>query len=306
MHTTKQSSCFESFEALFNEGKHVHALVIASKCKELQEHPFYTIMQKEFHSRLKRAASALLHDDYERARELIGAYARIEEKKEVVRLLLRHGEVFLEFLHAVKNREYERVYKSCMQYPDFAKIPSFMALHADVIHRFHLLQQRIEELDEEEFSLASRLSLFIPEAAMLIKQRFYLKELQEAYESENFTHCFALLDAHPFLAKTKEGHLLTRYKKRNFEKAKECAQNGDVETFLLLFEDFVFAGLKEEELRLLLCQTTCRKIEQLLKEQNYQEAEKMLFITLKHFKNNKEVHDLVGKYYEYTGIKVVV
>ncbi len=305
MHTKKKNSCFESFEALFKEGKHVHALVIASKCEELQTHPYYKQMQEEFYFRLKRAAAALKKNDFNLAKELIGAYARVEEKKEIVFLLLRYGNKFLEFLHAVKKREYEKVYTACMQYPSFTKTPSFVAMHTQLSSCFYKMQESIEKLDKEEHLLAKRLAPFFKEAADVLKRASLFEQFQKAYEKEDFVFCFSLLDAHPFLKTTQQGSALIRYRNRNYEKAKECAKKGDLETFFFLFEDFLLVSIEEEELWRLFCQTACTKIEYLFSRHEYDAAEKILFIALKYCKKEKRVEELVKKYYEISGIKVV-
>ena len=296
----------ESFKALFREKKYPHAFIIASKHPELKETAEYAKMQEYFHALLKLAALYIKKGEGYKAEELIGEYARIEEKRVVVKLLLAYGEEFLSFLKAVNDAEFERVFATLQLHPDFAKVPSFVALKMRMQERLALLEERMDAMElDTDFTLLREWEYYLPEAKRLQRKLATLQKLQHHYEKEEWGRCYDLIETKKEAADSLLAQLLQKHWYTRFEQAKEAAQNGNIEKVYKTLHDFAEIASKKELLRQLLYIATKRRIARLIDAQAYNEAERLLFEAAEHFGKDMELLDLAERYYKQTGIKVV-
>ena len=301
-----KSGFAESFEALYREKKYPHAFIIASKYPELKETAEYAKMQKHFHTLLRLAALQIKKGETYKAEELIGEYARVEEKRVVVKLLLAYGEEFLSFLKALNDAEFERVFATLQLHPDFAKVPSFVALKMRMQERLALLEKRMDAMElDSDFSLLQEWERYLPEAKRLQRKLATLQKLQYHYEKEEWSECYDLIEQEESVKNSLLAQLLQKHWYKRFEQAKEAAQNGIIERVYEVLHDFVEVTSKKEQIKQLLYIAAKRRIAKLLETQAYNETERLLFETAEHFGKDMELLELAKDYHKQTGIKVV-
>lgn len=296
----------ESFHALYREKKYPHAFIIASKYPELKNTPEYTKMQEHFHTLLKLAALHIKKDEQHKAQELIGEYARIEEKRDIVKLLLRYGEEFLHFLKSVNEKEMGPVFAALQLHPEFAKVPSFIALRTQMQSRLLALEEQMDAMElHSDFSLLWEWEHYLDEAKKLQKKLKALQKLQNHYEKEQWDACYAMIEEEELVASSLLAQLLQKHWYTRFEEAKSYAREGDIEKVYALLQDFTAVTSKKERIKKLLYAATKKHIADLIEKEKFKEAERLLFEAAEHFGKQVELLELATLYYEKSGIKVV-
>ena len=306
MKDKKTPGYIESFLALYREKKYPHAFIIASKYPKLKNTPEYAKMQEHFHTLLKLAALHIKKDELHKAQELIGEYARIDEKRVIVKLLLQFGEEFLDFLKAVQNKELQKVFAALELHPDFAKVPSFVALKMQMEEKLASMEEQMNTMElESDYSLLWEWEEFLSEAKRLQKKLATLRRLQECYKEERWDACYAMIDEEDLTADSLLAQLLQKHWYKRLEQAKRCALQGDIEEMYRVLQDFTAVASKKEQIKRLLYTATKRRIADLIKRGDFDKAERLLFETAEHFGKQEELMELAELYYEKSGTKVV-
>ncbi len=296
----------KSFEALFQEKKYPHAFIVASKYPELKNTPQYAEMQEHFNTLLKLAALHIKRDQAYRARELIGEYARIEEKRVLVKLLLAFGEEFLQFLKAVSDKELEVVFSALELHPDFAKVPSFIVLKEQMTEQLAFLEKIMDTMElRSDFSLLWEWENFLPDARRLQKKLADLQRLQKHYEKEEWNACYEMIESENAVQNSLLARLLQKHWHTCFKRAKSSAERGDMEDVYRTVKDFLPVASKRESIKLLFYTAAKRRIADLIRQKAYKEAERLLFEAVEYFGRQPELMELAERYFECSGVRVV-
>ena len=298
----------KSFIALFNEGNFPQAFIIASKYPFLKKTKRYTQLQNHFHSLLKIAAHHIKQKEHHKAQELIGAYARIEEKRLIVKLLLSHGEVFLEFLGDVSKRKLQKSYESVALYEEFVNVPSFVALDGEVESRLEAMEALIDSMEcervDEDF--VKQMVRFKEKARYIEAKLKKAKRLKALYEAERFWECYDFVQECDELKTTLLARLLENYFQKRLEEAKGYAQKGEIAKVLESFEPFLQSQAKQKTMEKVLVEASVAKMERLLEEERFLEVQRALFLAVERFGKKEQFVQMQKKFFQKTGVGLVV
>ncbi|SFV51091.1 WD-40 repeat [hydrothermal vent metagenome] len=302
----KEPSYIESFKALFREKKYPHAFIIASKYPMLKELQEYAMMQKHFHTLLKLSALYIKKGEKQKAKELIGEYARIEEKRIVVKLLLSYGEEFLDFIKMVSDIKIEEAFATVQNYPEFANLPSFIALKAQMQKRVAMLEEKMDAMRlQEDFSLLYEWESFLEEAKRAKKRLLQLQKLQNFYAKAQWQKCYEMIEEDPLVQNSLLAQQLKKHWYSCYEKAKLSAEDGDIEGVYKNLKDFLSIQSKKSTIKELLYIASKRAIAVLIEQRELQKAQKLLFDAVEYFGKKRELIELSELYFQQSGIKVV-
>ena len=302
----KKPVFLESFEAFYREKKYPQAFIVASKYPQLKESIEYIKMQEHFHALLKRAAFYVKKGETQKAKEIIGEYARVEDKRVVVKLLLTFGEEFLRFLKAVKEEDLEWVFKAVKRHREFAAVPSFLLLKTKMLNWLEMLEMQMDAMElEESFSVLWLWEPFLPETKELQKKLHSLQKLQMHYEEEEWDACYTLIEEDPLVKNSLLAQLLHKHWYKSLEKAKMYAQEGEMEAVYRVLKQFVAIKSKHEQIKRVLFGAAKREIAMSIENGAFARAEKLLFEAADHFGKKSELLELAEIYYKKSGVRVV-
>ena len=298
----------KSFIALFNEGNFPQAFIVASKYPFLKKTKRYTQLQNHFHSLLKIAAHHIKQKEHHKAQELIGAYARIEEKRLIVKLLLSHGEVFLEFLGDVSKRKLQESYESVALYEEFVNVPSFVVLDGEVESRLEAMDALIDSMEcervDEDF--VKQMVRFKEKARYIEAKLKKAKRLKALYKAERFWECYDFVQECDELKTTLLARLLENYFQKRLEEAKVYAQKGEIAKVLESFEPFIQSQAKQKTMENVLVEASAAKMERLLEEERFLEVQRALFLAVERFGKKEQFVQIQKKFFQKTGVGLVV
>ena len=297
----------KSLKALYQEGKYVHALLIASKHPKLQQSLEYRRLEEHFQALLRRAACLIKEGKELEARELIGEYVRIEQKQPTIKLLLRHGVKFLEFLKAISKEDLDAIFHAIKECNEFAKHPSFVALQERIKRRLARLEQSMEQMELDlDYSMLNKWAHYpIEGAARLQRKLMQLQRLQNSYDRGDLGACYDLCAQEELVQNSTLAKALQSYWYARFERAKLYAASGNLVGIYLMLRPFKDASSKQAAIKGLLYQATKRRIKELIKKGELAKAERMLFDAANYFGRQSELVDLAIYYYKQSGTKVL-
>lgn len=304
----KKKDARKSFLALFNEGNYPQAFIVASKYPFLKKTKIYSELQHHFHSLLKIAALYIKQDQKQKAKELIGVYARVEEKRVVVKLLLEYGEAFLEFLSDISQQNIKKVYETTNLHTKFADVPSFVTFDTEIETKLDGIEAFINAMEFEKVDEVF-LSLLLPfkkRAEILSDKLKKTKKLKELYEKELFWQCYDYIDRNDELQTTILAKLLENHFEKQLQKGKKLALQGKLEQIVNLFEPFLKSAAKQKSMEEIFAKASAKKIEQLIKNGDFLEAQKALFLAIERFGKTEELLKVVDLFFQKTGIKLVL
>ena len=308
MSRQKNKEARKSFLALFNEGNYPQAFIIATKYPFLKKTKVYSELQQHFHALLKIAALYIKQGNILKAKEILGVYARVEEKRLVVKLLLEYGELFLEFLSAVSMKDLQKVYKTVKQYPRFGDVPSFVEYDVTIEERLQKIDGLIEsmELERVDVDFLTQLLPFKKQALFLSQKLQKTRRLQKLYEEELFWQCYDYIAENEEIQNTQLAQLLQNHYQKQLKKAKEVAKKGDIAQLVELFEPFIQSRSKHQEIESVFADASAVKIEQLLQHEDYLLAQKALFLAVERFGKKEVFLELEKSFFQKTGVRLLL
>lgn len=299
---------YESFQALYREKNYPHALIIASKYPQLKSTPEYAKIQERFQTLLQTAARSIKQGDKEKAKELIGEYARVEEKRFIVKLLLSHGNVFLQFLCDLENKNLENIYKAINAYPDFCNVPAFIEFDLSIKNTLDAIKAYIDDMEFEKIDedFLVQISPFEPKARALEAKIKKTKKLRKLYETERFWECYDYIADHKELQSTLLSKLLEKYFQNQLQKAYDHIEKKEFEKAAADIKPFIKSKAKKPALEEFFAKAAAKSIEILLQKNNYLQAQKALFLSVEQFGKKEEFMQLAKIFYKKTGIGLVL
>jgi hypothetical protein len=293
----KALSHYTQLQNLYNEQKYHLALNLAYTYPLLKQTPLYTRLEHHFTKIFQQAQKHITRNNPKQAHTILAPYTIVNEKKEIVTLLLRDNTNFIKFLHALQNKEYVTLFSLVKKHTLFTKIAHFQHLlhflDGELQTLYTLLEaMQIETLREKITQLQG-----VPHFKTQLQELYYattqLQKLLKLYDNTQLKECYELLDINPLLqhtliAKELETHFVTTIKK-----SQNYALQGDVLQIKKELKTLLLIATRKEKIGSLLRVAFRVKIRQLLKQRSFHSAENMIYSYIDFFSFESELQPFI-------------
>ncbi len=272
----------ESFEHFCRQKRYAQAMLIAEKHPELRATELYAELQEIFLQHLQLAALYIKRGDVQKAKEIVGEFVRLQEKRVGIQLLLQHKERFLEFVRHVAYGEVYEAYAISLEDERYKEL----GLYKELVTQMERLLERYEAAINEGEAISQELLerlLPYPRAKRLLKKHRLVAKLHTFFDAEDYDGCYALLHAHSELHESLLGSRLQHYWYETLHRCEEHAQKGELQQLVTALGPLLHVKTKQKEVGMLLRKAARIKTQLLIQKQKYQEAERSIYSYLELF-----------------------
>jgi len=292
---------YNNFKHLCAEKKFAPAYALSEKFSPLKYSKEYKDMEAAFKKAYMSAQKHILLSQPTKAKELLTPYLNIMSKQDSINLILKDNRDFLNFLEALKQKNHTKIEQLLSLHPKFSKMPPYQEyqafLNATVAEIHSAINAAEFESAKEKISLLKGAKLVF-EALEKIKNRVEAaEELHKKYDANNFKECYELLDTKPELL---QSLLLSKRLEKHWAKlmikCEKYALYGNAKGIKSTLKELLVTKTRAKRVGQLLRVSFVVQIDELLKEQKFQNAENFIYSYIDIFGTDKEFKQVMKKY----------
>jgi len=285
---------YNQFKTLVLEKKYPLAYGMSEKYPYLKQTPQYIKMEQAWQKTFADAQRQMILGQLQIAREILNSYITTLSKRSFIKFVLKYNKEFISFLKAIKRKDFSTIAQLVSLHEMFEQTPNYIQLKQQMQELFNSTQIKLQNLEDitQELEQLKDVSFLQNEVRQLQNNAQDVKKLQQAYENNNFTKCYTLLDTHPFLETTQLGTLLQKHWQKTVTKAEEKAIRGDFKGVKESFGELLFTPTRKAVVGDLLRLSYRIKIKLLLAKKSYKKAEAVLYAYGDIFGEDKELKQL--------------
>jgi len=291
---------YNRFKVLYLEKKNTLAYAMCAKFPEFKKTPIYKKMEENWIYVFKNAQRQLLLGQHHNARSLLSEYITIPAKRDMIELILKKNEDFIQFIVAASKKDYAKASSLAFRNKLLQEIPSYATLNKELDKQIIYIQKLINSGDIKSAKEALDM---IKDVVRLKRQTniFYnlcslVDELQSFYAQDNFKECYESLDKHPLLYDTELGILLSKHWHNIIEQCEIFALKGNISEVKKILGDLITLEGRREKIGDILRLSFHVRIKAYLMKKSYSQTEKMIYSYIDTFGLDQEINTLRKKY----------
>ena len=291
---------YNRFKVLYLEKKNNLAYAMCSKFPELKQTPVYKKMEENWLYIFKNAQRQLILGQRHNAKSLLNEYIAIPQKQDMIELILKENQDFIQFIVAVSKKNYAKASSLVSRNKLFKKIPSYTTLNKELDKKVIDIQKFI---NNGNLNSARKTIDEIKDVIHLKRQtNIYYKEcnnlekLQSHYEQNNFKECYESLDRYPLLYDTELGKLLGNHWHDLTEQCETSALKGNIDEIKKILGDLITLKGRRDKIGDLFRLAFHIRIKAYLMKKSFSHAEKTIYSYIDIFGLDQEIKYLRKKY----------
>ena len=291
---------YPRFKTLYLEKKYALAYGMAQKFPALKKTAQYEYMEKRWKETFTNAQRHILLGKPEYAKALFKEYIAVTSKRPVIDLVIKHNNLFIEFLKALEKKDFKKVNQISSKNTLFTQMPIYKTLNTDIEQSISRIEIYIKKgnLDLAKKSLTKIEGT--PNFALQIKQLYAMcdevVELQKQYKLNNFKACYELIDLHPHLLFSKLGILLDKHWQKLMNECEEYASKGNIKDIKATLGSLIELDSRKDKVGDLLRVSFHVRVKALLSKKNFKAAQSIIYSYIDIFGEDSEMHSLKKKY----------
>jgi len=299
---------YARFKNLVLEKKYAIAYAMSDKYPFFKQTPYYEKMEEAWQQTFADAQRQMLLKQYDLAKSILSEYITTTSKRSLVKFVLSYNKEFLEFLKAVKNRDFKTIQKIIKLNNIFKEVPSYIALEKEVYERLDSLKIRLINLENIDKDLKELENIFFIQSELnSIKSEYKeIKRLKTAYDNNNFKLCYELLDNYPFLSKTELAKLLQKHWQKVLSKAEDYALRGELKGVIESFGELLLVKTRVKKIGDIIRLSYLSKIKMLIAKKSYKKAEVVIYAYIDKFGDDKEITNIKQIFEKRSKIKLAL
>jgi len=306
----KASTNYSKFQSLYLQKKYALAYNLSDKLPPLKYTPQYKKMEESFKERFAFAQKQILLGQEHIAKETLRPYLTVLSKRPIISLLLQQNKELLTFLKALQNKEYQTIQQLIAKHEIFKEIPSYTVLiksQEDLLQKISLLIdnakideaiQQIKELQDSTYKQK--------ELNELYNDALTVKEFLVSYKNNDFKKCYELIDKNERLQQLDVAKLLEKHWQKIINKCEKYALLGDAKNIKKTLNELLRISTRLQKTGDLLRLSFHIKIQQYIKENDFSNAENMIYSYMDIFGTDKEIRMIANHYEKYTLKKLAI
>lgn len=288
------------FQEIILERKYPLAYAMSSKFPALKQTKEYDKLESIFKTAFTNAQKSVLRNDIDGAKELLHEYATVISKKPIIKLILTQNREFVDFLKAIKNRDFKKIYELLNINELFTQLPNYSSLLDEIETKLKDIEQEINMSNtattREELATFRGIPHIKDRVEYLYGQCRLTQELHNAYNKDDFKSCYMILDEHNSLNSTQLGILLENHWTKLMLECEEYAVNGNIKDIKNTLGELIDLPIRCNRVGELIRVSFHVRIKQLLKKKNFIGAEAIIYSYIDVFGLDCEIIKFMKKF----------
>jgi hypothetical protein len=292
---------YERFCDLCREEKYALAYALSTKYPLLRHLPPYQKMEQHWRQTLQQAQKHIIAGKINDAKELLHPFITVSQKRDIVKLILQENTLFLSFLKACESQNFFQATQLAQKHTLVKKLPNYLALEVLMQEKLtsiakELKKGHVEKAEEMLLSLHGVTELQ-EELESLQRDCIALRELQRAYEHNDFARCYEILDTNLSLHTSQLALLLEKHWTKMIARCEEYALDANITQIKNTLGELLTLPSRLEKIGDILRLSFQRKITHLLDARMYHNAQNIIYSYIDIFGIDSEILEHM-KHYE--------
>ncbi|EDZ63851.1 protein containing WD-40 repeat [Sulfurimonas gotlandica GD1] len=301
---------YNRFKTLYMEKKYALAYAMSSKFPALKITTQYESMESRWKETFTNAQRHILLGKPDYAKALLKEYITVTAKRPIIQLILKHNDLFIEFLRALDKKDFKRVNEISRQNSLFTQMPIYETLESDIQKSVNRIEAYIKKnkIDLAKKSLAKLEGT--PGFAQRVKQLHSMCDemlkLQELYEKDDFYSCYELIDLFPHLSFSELGELLQKHWLKLMDECEQYALKGNIQSIKAALGELITLDGRKDRIGDLLRVSFQVQIKYFLSKKKFKSAQSVIYSYIDIFTKDSEISSLMAKYETITRQKLAI
>ena len=301
---------YPRFQTLFLEKNYALCYNMAAKFPALQLTNQYIKMEKVWKNVFLNAQRHILLGNKQDASALLSEYMSIVSKRPIIKLILNENKLFVEFLKATEEKNFNKVNTLAKKNSILAQLPTYKILEEGMDSNLAKIRENIKNAKLQEARVAIELIHLTPSVAEEIKALLGeckdVEKLQKAYADDNFKLCYELVDSSPHLSSTELGEMLNRHWVSLICQCEDYSLKGNIKGIKSTLAELMSIASRKEKIGDLLRVSFHIKIKQLLGAKKFKNAENIIYSYLDIFGSDNEIKYIMKQYEKFARVKLAI
>jgi len=141
----KSFESYARFKTLYFEKKYALAYAMCSKFPALKMTKQYESMEFRWKEAFTNARRHILRGKLDLAKALFAQYITISSKRPIIELILKHNDLFIDFLKALENQDFKTVNMIALKNPLFLQMPIYKTLEYTIEKSINRIESYIKK-----------------------------------------------------------------------------------------------------------------------------------------------------------------
>ncbi|WP_294966635.1 hypothetical protein [Sulfurimonas sp.] len=301
---------YNRFKTLYLEKKYSLAYAMSSKFPALKMTTQYRKMEERWKDTFTNAQRHILLGKPDYANALLQDYITVTQKRPIIQLILKHNDLFIDFLRALDKQNYKRVNEIAKINVLFTQMPIYETLENDIKKSIIRIKAYIKknkiELAKKSLEKIEDMPGFTKQVEELHSMCDEMLRLQEFYESNDFYSCYELIDLFSHLSFSELGELLQRHWQKLMNECEESALKGNIEGIKSVLGQLITLDARKDRIGDLLRLAFQVQIKYFLANKKFKSAQSVIYSYVDIFTKDSEISSLMLKYESITHNKLAI
>ncbi len=301
---------YNRFKTLYLEKKYALAYAMSTKFPALKMTIQYESMEIKWKETFTNAQRHILLGKPDYAKALLKEYITVTAKRPIIQLILKHNDLFIDFLRALDKKDFKRVNEIARQNVLFTQMPIYETLESDIQKSITRVEAYIKrnkiELAKKSLAKIEGTPGFDKKVVQLYSMCDDMQKLQEAYEKDDFYACYELIDTFGHLSFSELGELLQKYWLKLMDECEEFALKGNIQSIKAVLGELITLDGRKDRIGDLLRVSFQVQIKYFLSKKKFKSAQSVIYSYVDIFAKDSEISSLMSKYESLTRKKLAI
>jgi len=301
---------YNRFKTLYFEKKYALAYAMSIKFPALKMTNQYDNMEIKWKETFTNAQRHILLGRPDYAKTLFKEYITVTTKRPIIQLILKHNDLFIDFLRALDKKDFKRVNEIARQNALFTKMPIYETLESDIQKSITRIEAYIKknkiELAKKSLAKIEGTPSFDKKVEQLHSMCAEMQKLQAVYQNDDFYACYDLIDTFPHLSFSELGELLQKYWLKLMDECEEFALKGNIQSIKAVLGELITLNGRKDRIGDLLRVSFQVQIKYFLSKKKFKSAQSVIYSYIDIFTKDSEISSLMSKYESLTRKKLAI
>ncbi len=301
---------YNRFKTLYLEKRYALAYAMSTKFPPLKITKQYESMEIRWKETFTNAQRHILLKKPDYAKALFKEYLTVSSKRPIIQLILKHNELFLDFLRALERKDFKKVNEISKKNRLFTQMPIYTILQSDIQKSIHRIEAYIKK---NKIDLARKSLKKIegtPDFSQKIEQLHSMCDdmikFQDLYEQNDFYACYELMDLSPHLGFSELGELLQKHYSKLMDGCEEYASKGNIQGIKALLGELITLSSRKDRVGDLLRVSFRVQVKYFLAKKKFRSAQSIIYSYIDIFTQDSEISALMKKYETLSNEKLAI
>lgn len=301
---------YNRFKTLYLEKKYALAYAMSTKFPALKMTNQYDSMEIKWKETFTNAQRHILIGKPDYAKALFKEYMTVIAKRPIIQLILKHNELFIDFLRALDKKDFKRINEITRKNILFTQMPIYETLESDIKKSLTRIETYIKKnkikLAKKNLAKIEGTPGFTQQVERLYSMCDEMIKLQSFYANNDFYSCYEMIDLFAHLGFSELGELLQKHWLKLMNECEEYALKGNIQSIKAVLGELITLNARKDRIGDLLRVGFQTQIKYFLYNHKFKSAQNVIYSYIDIFTKDSEISSLMSKYESLTGKKLAI